>query len=184
MSKEDDYFKEQDKKKKEYEEKHTKVSAIDVEPPGKLDAKTEKKIIIILVVMYLLLGLYPLAIGNFSPIMFIYYFGLAFFAAGTAIGISLPGGGLIFLFSHGLTGAFLMLMGLTCNESMEISLSLHGDSLYSYIMSIGAPAILFILGFAFIIVINLSKKLKQSIYKYVPFLLLYAGLLGLALYFS
>ncbi len=103
-----------------------------------------------------------------------YFFGLIFFIAGVMVGIFVPYFGLIFLFSHGLTGLSLML-GENVKEIYNSPLVSDGANVQMYMyVAFG----LFIAGFATVILKNFIKPLKEFPYiKTVIMLLLFMGVL-------
>lgn len=74
---------------------------------GLINNSNSKAILIGSIIIILLVGLLPLKLGDIECIPF-YYFGFIFFIAGFFIGTSIPGFGIIFLFSHGMVGLGLM----------------------------------------------------------------------------
>ncbi len=91
----------------------------------------------------------------------IYIFGLAFFAAGLFIGFSQKGFGIIFLFSHGMTGLALM-VGSFLQPVFESGLFTENPSnVYLYL---GIIISIFIVALLITILVNLSDNLKRVKY--------------------
>ena len=110
-----------------------------------------------------LLGFFSYSVADNFPL---YLFGFVFFAAGVSIGCFLKGFGIIFLFSHGVTGMCIM------------EASLLGDLLNSPILtdapkwfpvSAGIVIFMFIVAILSLIVHNLSDTVKKMKYfKLIP----------------
>ena len=127
----------------------------------KLDPKFNILYIVIICFIIILLGLFSLE--SFPG----YFFGSVFFFAGLFIGLFVPIFGLIFLFSHGLTG-FCIMMG---SIGERFTGPLYSDASGSgYFMLLGLAAILAICGFIFTILHNIGILKKHEYGVLIPFL--------------
>ena len=125
---------------------------------------------LLVVFLCIIIGLCVLLVPdmNTSPM---YLFGCLFFFAGLAVGFSVPGFGLIFLFTHGGTGLAVMICSLLgsfdSNDSIiekifnNPALTDGGmqNNMYMYLYLIGA---LFVTALVYTILYNLSPKLKEN----------------------
>lgn len=115
-----------------------------------------------------------LALGLFNIDKYpIYFFGFIFFVAGMLIGTFVPGFGIIFLISHGMTGFWLMVSALELsNYSMILS-----DTPVFYRILLGIIVIgLFSFGIFFTIINSLGKlkdKKYGICYSFICFFLLF-----------
>lgn len=143
------------------------------------DIGKDKLVLILSIAGIVLVGLLNLgSVG--SEMLAMYYGGLVFFLAGMFIGLKIPGFGLIFLFSHGGTGAGIMAGGLI-SEFLENSLlSENPTNAYIYL---GGAIIFLISGFISAIIYNLSAtyRLKKYSMSY-PFILAFIGFLMISLF--
>jgi len=139
-------------------------------------SKQEKIVLLILSLIILLEGLLILTIdGN----IYMYYFGFVFFMAGYFIGISEKGFGLIFLFSHSVTGMGLMIASMlnVFNNPLLTDLSTIE---YCYLI---IALSLFIIATTYVIIYNLSWKIKEIKYsKYIPLVIYIIGFLMVGLF--
>ena len=99
---------------------------------GLINNSNSKAILIGSIIIILLVGLLPLKTGDIECIPF-YYFGFIFFIAGFFIGTSIPGFGIIFLFSHGLTGLGLMTVPLLLNITNNPYMTDNPKNIYIYL---------------------------------------------------
>ena len=99
---------------------------------GLINNSNSKAILIGSIIIILLVGLLPLKTGDIECIPF-YYFGFVFFIAGFFIGTSIPGFGIIFLFSHGLTGLGLMTVPLLLNITNNPYMTDNPKNIYIYL---------------------------------------------------
>ena len=123
--------------------------------------------VILMCFVIVLLGLSNLE--NFP----MYFFGSIFFFAGLFVGLFVPVFGLIFLFSHGLTGFSLMISALNENLSSPIYSDASG---YAYVILIVLMVIFALLGFIFTILHN-TKINKDNKYRLLlPFIFFFISL--------
>lgn len=115
------------------------------------EEQVEKIIFIVLFFILALLGLF-----NFSSYM-LYIFGLIFFAAGLMVGTYENGAGIIFLFSHGITGLCIMIGSLVANVFMDPIMS---DNPINIIIYFSIIVILCVIATFTAIIYNVSDKLK------------------------
>lgn len=128
----------------------------------------EKFIICMMCILMALLGL--LNWGN-GEALGLYYFGLIFFLAGYFVSTQAKGAGIIFLFSHGMTGLGLMIY-FTLHDILESPLM--KDSPKNLLMYLGVVICIIVVATIITILRNLSEtfKLKK-----------YTSIIPLALYF-
>lgn len=103
----------------------------------------------------------------------LYIFGLVFFIVGLLIGLNTKIFGIIFLFSHGVTGLFIMegaLLGDIVNSPI------FSDSPTNIYFYFGVNIIIFFISLICSILYNLSDNLKK--YKYLKCIILLFYLLG------
>ncbi len=113
---------------------------------------------------------------------FIYIFGVVFFLAGYFVSFYNEGVGLIFLFSHGITGLCVMVGSMIS----KIGLSGLTDSTFSVRIFMGVALMLFIAGTVMSILCNLSKNFREMV-KNLPLVIYFFGFLVtgiLARYYS
>ncbi|MBR1385591.1 MAG: hypothetical protein IJ568_02035 [Bacilli bacterium] len=125
------------------------------------------KTIVVICVLIAMVSLIP-ANGITVPI---YLFGFVFFLAGLFVGLYVPFFGIIFLFSHGGTGLFLMLSSLlgSSTENMSIGIDFANNPVFS---DGGIPSniklyfyfiiVIFVVAFIYTIIHNVSKKMKSD----------------------
>lgn len=109
---------------------------------------------------------------HFSNIV-LYLCGFVFFIAGLLIGLNVNKFGIIFLFSHGMTGLFMMegaLLGDIVNSPI------FSDSPTNIYIYLGVNIIIFLISLICSILYNLSDNLKK--YKYLKCIILLFYLLG------
>lgn len=147
------------------------------------------KQITIIVVLCILIALCCFFAPNVGS-MGMYIFGVIFFIAGLFTGLNVPGAGLIFLFSHGGTGLFIMIISLFgMDDSMGLEKifnnpvftdgGIHGNILIYLIIM----AIIFVVAIIYTILHNLSPKLKEDKKHIIRILLLFLiGILLLAIF--
>ena len=126
----------------------------------------EKKLQIYLCIVIGLIGLLNI------KLYFIYLFGIVFFYAGFFIGMNSKDGGIIFLFTHGLTGLFLMVFALlsSFNNGDFIPIfnsPIFSDSPTNVYIYLGIAGVLTVIAFIYVINYNLSNKLKKFNYSSV-----------------
>ena len=105
--------------------------------------------------------------------IWVYIFGLIFFIAGLLIGLNTKIFGIIFLFSHGMTGLFIMegaLLGDIVNSPI------FSDSPTNIYIYLGVIIVIFFISLICSILHNLSDNLKR--YKYLKCIILFLYLLG------
>lgn len=124
----------------------------------------DKMLFIIVICILVALGFL-----NFSQHAAMYFFGIVFFLAGYFVGLNVKRFGLIFLFSHGLTG-FGLMVGSTLSELFKSSLFTDNPtSLYVYLI---ISAIFLLIAIFKVIIYNLSDTLKLNKFsKVVPLIL-------------
>ena len=111
-----------------------------------------------------------------------YIGGLAFFLAGLFIGLNIPIFGLIFLFSHGATGLFVILSSFFFNIGEESAdfFKIFNNPMFSdggipnnLKMYIATIVVLLIIAFVYTILHNLSPVLKNNKKHMITILLLF-----------
>lgn len=110
--------------------------------------------IAVFIILIVLLGF----INSFEN-MFMYYFGVVFFIAGLLIGIFVPYGGVIFLFSHGATGLGIMLIPKV-SAILKSPVLTDGNTLIIKFLILAVIAA--IMGFILTSLYNFSEKFKKS----------------------
>ena len=126
------------------------------------DVEIKKLILIIIFIIIGLLGLFTIEKGAMeNGSIMLYYFGLIFFIAGFLVGTSKDGkgAGIIFLFSHGMTGYAMMIGSLIGPTLSTPAISDTGEYLSLY-LALGVLVI--IIGIISSIIYNLSDKLKAK----------------------
>ena len=104
-----------------------------------------------------------------------YLFGLIFFATGSLIGLYLKGFGLIFFFSHGMTGLGFMMAGML--GELITNPFMSDAPIYVYCI-LGLIVFLIVLAIISSILFNLSDRLKKrKNFIFVPLLLFGAAIL-------
>lgn len=96
---------------------------------------------------------------NFGENTMLHFFGLVFFLAGFFIGKSLPGFGLIFLFSHGCTGLGLMIGGLF---SLDFYQALMSDMTRGIQIYFAIGIVVIVVAIFTMIFYNLSATLRKN----------------------
>lgn len=133
-------------------------------PPSSVVDSKNKKIIIAICILIALCGLLVQNIG----MILMYIFGLVFFFAGLFVGSYVIGFGLIFLFSHGGSGLFIMISSLLSNEFFDFEDISNNpvftdggipNDLKQYLIGIIA---VFAIAIIYTIAHNLSSKLKED----------------------
>lgn len=152
---------------------------VDLAFDGRKDEKVKVKANLdILYMICLCFGI--VLLGLFDITRFpMYFFGCVFFFAGMLIGIFVKGFGIIFLFSHGMSGYGMM---LSCFKE-RIFNPLYSDVVsVAYIALIAVIAILSLCGLVFAIMNNLSFKNTNKNLKLYPFIFFGGAILVCALF--
>ena len=154
----------QENPKRALREAHLSLGRLSTSKKQILDAEGKK--ILLIVVYFIIIALIGLI--NYTSIL-LYIGGLVFFASGLLIGLNINRFGIIFLFSHGMSGLGLM---LACELSGLLTSPFISDApLYIYIL-LGMVLALVILGLITTILYNLSDKFKNNEFSlYIPFTL-------------
>ena len=108
-----------------------------------------------------------------------YFFGSVFFFAGLLIGLFAPFFGLIFLFSHGLTGFSLMINALNENLASPVYSDASG---YAYVILISLMVSFALLGFIFTIIHNIKINKDNKYRLLLPFIFFFISLFIAALF--
>lgn len=138
----------------------------------------------IFIVIIALLGIVAILKNDGEGVM--YYFGMIFFIAGYFVGIKVPAFGIIFLFSHGMTGLGIMLAALSDTQMNDfpIDLKVFDDISITNISYTAIGYIFLVLGFITAIIYNLSiisGKVREKDYlKLVPIGIFTVGLVIIA----
>lgn len=128
----------------------------------------------LLLLFLIVIGIILIGFFNIGEIA-LYFGGVAFFLAGIGIGMFIDVFGLIFLFSHGMTGLCLM-MGALLSKILENPVLSDGP-LHSSIIICGVIVIaLFVIATILVIMHNLSITMKKK--KYFKDLILFLYFLG------
>lgn len=137
----------------------------------KIDPKKLKIYIsVIFFILCALLGLVNVFNSNIDIDISLYYFGILFFLAGLFIGLNVKSFGLIFLFSHGMTGLGLMLIPIIKNLELKVYLT---DSPTFLLIYLGIIIIAVILAIILTVLYNLNDRLKDNIKIYSLIFILY-----------
>lgn len=189
MERNDEFNKYIDELKKIYEknpDKAIKEARNSLERLGHFEKKKNLKNILddidkdlfLTVTFCILIALFGLLSPSLEPIM-VYIFGEIFFLAGLFVGLFQKGFGLIFLFSHGMTGLGIM-TGAFLSQVIESGLMTENpNNVYIYI---GIVITIYIIALFFTILVNLSDNLKKVKYIKAKVIGLYGvGLLLIAL---
>lgn len=140
--------------------------------PKKKILKRENRKIFFIAIYFIIIALIGLINYTSMPL---YLGGLVFFIGGLLIGLFIEKFGLIFLFSHGMTGLGLML-GVELSGLLT-SPFISDAPIYIYI-SLGIILLLIILGLITTILYNLSDALKDNEYFiFIPLILFGIALL-------
>jgi hypothetical protein len=140
--------------------------------PKKKILKRENRKIFLIAIYFIIIALIGLINYTSMPL---YLGGLVFFIGGLLIGLFIEKFGLIFLFSHGMTGLGLML-GIELSGLLT-SPFISDAPIYIYI-SLGIILLLIILGLITTILYNLSDALKDNEYFiFIPLILFGIALL-------
>ena len=130
------------------------------------EIKIDIFLLVVIAILIVLVGFF-----NVSNIG-LYLFGLAFFLSGLCIGLFAEGFGLIFLFSHGITGLCVMMSALL-SKILENPI-LNDGPLHSSIVTCGIIVVsLFVVATLLTIIHNLSTTVRSSKYAKVIVLFLY-----------
>ena len=111
--------------------------------------------------LILLLGLFKI---NTFPM---YFFGWIFFVAGVLVGMYVPVFGIIFLFSHGMTGLFLMLNFLNIEEYLVY---VSDSPTFVIYLLIAIIVFLFVAGIVFAILHSFKKNREKKFFSCYPFI--------------
>ena len=139
------------------------------------DIVEKKDTILLVFACFVLLFTGLLSLKTFS----MYLFGFLFLMAGLFVGLKVKGFGIIFLFSHGMTGLAIMIMSLLAPDMEELSLSSlykdpvladYGNNLQIFLAILG---ILIFCGVIYVILYNLSDTLKKKKYSIFPPLIIF-----------
>lgn len=137
----------------------------------KIDPKKLKTYMsVTFVILCALLGLVNVFNSNIDIDISLYYFGILFFLAGLFIGLNVKSFGLIFLFSHGMTGLGLMLIPIIKNLELKVYLT---DSPTFLLIYLGIIIIAVILAIILTVLYNLNDRLKDNIKIYSLIFILY-----------
>lgn len=137
----------------------------------KIDPKKLKTYIsVAFVILCALLGLVNVFSGNVDIDISLYYFGILFFLAGLFIGLGVKTFGLIFLFSHGMTGLALMLIPIIKSLKLQVYLT---DSPTFLLIYLGIIIIAVILAIILTALYNLNDRLKDNVKVYSLIFILY-----------
>ena len=152
--------------------------------PSEVEKRKANWTIVFIAAAILLGGIAIIADRGVYESIGIYSFGFIFFIAGTSVGITQKGA-LPVLFTHGLTGACLMMWGLLGDVSnvtkLSVILSDLSFNLECYLIII---VIAFVLAFAFGVVCNVNIKYKSNPYSRVIPFVLFAIAFGMAGYLN
>ncbi len=133
--------------------------------PRKL-LKPEEIKILLLALYYITIALVGLFNIKGYPM---YIFGLAFFAAGSMVGLTQKGSGIVFLFSHGISGLVMMMAGMLANLFSSPIMSDNPTNIYIYI---GIMISLAVIATIISLLHNLSDSLKErTFFIFIPLIL-------------
>lgn len=131
----------------------------------------DKLLIAISLIITALIGIFN------SSIYSVYFFGLIFFIAGILISIYVRGFGLIFLFSHGMSGYAIMMGSLLSSLADNPILKDNPKNIYAYIFIIVTISIIGVI-MSFIFNILGKEKIKR------PLIILPLALYNIALFMA
>jgi len=154
----------QENPKRALREAHLSLGRLSTSKKQILDAEGKK--ILLIVLYFIIIALIGLI--NYTSIL-LYIGGLVFFASGLLIGLNINRFGIVFLFSHGMSGLGLMLASEL--SGLLTSPFISDAPLYIYIL-LGMVLVLVILGLITTILYNLSDKFKNNEFSIsIPFTL-------------
>ena len=145
--------------------KETKDYLRKIEKERGLNNKKTKTILIALFILTVLIGIVASVIAQASFVL--YFFGLAFFAAGYIVGISdqAPVLGTIFIFSHGGMGFWLMSTSIV-NELLNKEIYIDRLNMQHYM---NTCLILLIIGTFILVLCNIFSKIRDyNIFRIIP----------------
>lgn len=157
--------------KKEVKQFNSRLNSLikyekSIKDTNKSSNKKYISISIMLSAIVLLEGLIILGYEHSFEAMFFYIFGFAFFISGHYVGMNVPFFGLIFLFTHSVTGMFIMLSSLVGESLISPVMSDLPSNTVNYIV---IDSILFILATLYVIAYNVSSKIRNIKYSnYIP----------------
>ena len=149
--------------------------------PSEIEKRKINWIIAIILGIILFGGLIMINKSGLMDYSGLYLFGFIFFTAGVCVGtLALERGTLVFLFSHGLTGACIMMYALLHNVfSSPILMDLSTNSKIYLLVTVAV----FVSAFIYIIRYRVTSKLLPKYSKIIPFVL-FAIAFGMAGYFN
>ncbi len=159
---ENDFYEYIDKLREIYEKKpkkatkEAKASLERLKQTKKQLISDNNKVKLYICLYFVFLALIGLVNINIYPM---YLFGLIFFAAGSLVGLNVPGFGLIFLFSHGGSGIGVIL-GTMLGPIFESPIM--SDNPVNLYICLGGIGFLILLGTILSILYNLSEPLKDK----------------------
>ena len=154
----------QENPKRALREAHLLLGRLSTPKKQILDADSKK--ILLIVLYFIIIALIGLI--NYTSIL-LYIGGLVFFAIGLLNGLNINRFGIVFLFSHGMSGLGLMLASEL--SGLLTSPFISDAPLYIYIL-LGMVLVLVILGLITTILYNLSDKFKNNEFSIsIPFTL-------------
>lgn len=145
--------------------------------PNSLGIDLEK---LAIVGICLMIALCALLVPNLTSV-WMFMGGIVFFLAGLLVGLNEQGFGLIFLFSHGMTGLFAIILSFFSNlENADKPFSIFNNAIFSdggvpneLKIYLGSIIIIFIVALIYSILHNLSPVLKKNKKHMIIILLLY-----------
>ena len=145
--------------------------------PTQLEKERNFKILEILSIIILFEGvLFNLISQNHYTSIIIYICGFLFFIAGHFVGMHEKGFGIIFLFSHSVTGMFLMNFSFIMKK-IDSPIMTDLPQIAHYYLFI--TLLVFIIATIYVIVFNLSERVKKI--KYSNFIPLIIYIIGFAM---
>ena len=147
----------------------TKNEISDIKNNKKL-SKPEKMWLWGVIIVIMLAGLL-----NFSQ-YYMYFFGALFFFSGHFVALKVRGFGLVFLFSHSITGMCLMVASQLNLYDGEVFVpsALLSDISQNALIYVGGAALAFIVATVLVIVYNISNKVKEMDHSFLYPITIYA----------
>ncbi len=127
---------------------------------------SNKSVLIVLSIIIFLEILFLVDTNSDSLSYFLYLFGYAFFLSGHFIGMNVPYAGIVFLFTHSVTGMCIMISSLVGKSIVSPVITDLSQTAINYLV---ICLILFILATLYVIAYNISSKVREVKYSnYIP----------------
>ena len=141
--------------------------------PSEVEKRNNIIVLVVLSIIILLEGLFILTGSGKVASIGLYFAGFLFFISGHFVGMNDKGYGLIFLFSHSVTGMCLMISSMLGNIINNPILSDLPTNGYYYLL---ATIAMFVVATIYVIIFNLSERVKQIKYsRFIPLIIYIIG---------